>query len=514
MRGNIVGQYSLNDIFANTLAEMNKVSLKKNDFVDKDSFAYVYETLNDEQKNVMDGIIRGENIFLTGNAGTGKSYVVKAFDKYCEEKKISIIKTAPTGISSNNIDGATLHHQFKLKTGIDLDVPTKYPKSLDYTDVLLIDEISMVRLDTFDRLLQILQLANSSRMRKKKRPIQLILVGDFYQLAPVFNKGEKPLLDEHYGMDIKEGYCFQSKFWHVLNIKMYNLTAIMRQNDVEFCKALDKCKRGDISCLGYIRSHTSKTEIPNAIWVCGKNATVSKKNEEELQKIGGQTYSSVATYHGECSAKDKLCDEVFEYKIGARVVMLANDNSNYAYSNGSTGTILSKAKDHIKVRLDSGNVVKIEKQKIAKYEYTYKDKVEEVEQIKNGKKVIVEKKVKKLTQKEIGYAKQYPMRLGYAVTIHKSQGQTYDSMNLNPEIFSTGQLYVALSRCKSVSNLHIKGWLSNRMVMASEEVNEFYNNPDTYTFFDKKEEEKPKLTTENCKNNAMTYREKWQSLFQ
>lgn len=450
---------------------------------DENSFGYLYKTLNDEQKDVIDRMIMGENIFITGNAGTGKSYVVRAFDRYCEEQKIDLIKTAPTGISANEIDGATLHHQFKLKIGLDFEKPLKYPKCLDFTDVLLIDEISMVRLDVFDKVMQLLVLANSTRARKKKRPIQIILVGDFYQLAPVISKEEKPYLEEFYGMDIKDGYCFQSQWWQYLDIKMCNLTTVMRQDDIAFCKALDKCKRGDNSFVTYVRNNCSKTEIEGGIWVCGRNITVSNKNSEELAKIEGKLHTSIARYHGKCDKSDKLCDEVFEYKIGARVVMLANDNVSGAYQNGTLATIVGVAKDMIRIELDNGKRHLVGKQKISKYEYSYKESVSVVNQ--NGQNV--EKTTKKLSQKEIGYAEQYPMRLGYAVTIHKSQGQTYDKMNLNPEIFSKGQLYVALSRCRSIENLYIKGFITNRMIMTSEEVVAYYDNPEGYSFFNPKE---------------------------
>lgn len=190
----------------------------------------LYETLNTEQQQVFDRLKDGESIFITGNAGTGKSYLVKAFDEYCQNKKIKLVKTAPTGVAANEIGGATLHHQFKLKVGLDFDVPNTYPKFLDKTDVLLIDEISMVRIDIFDKLMQILTLANEKRTKKKKK-IQLILCGDFYQLAPVINGEERPHINEHYGCDIKKGYCFQSKYWRMYGVQLVNLTTVIRQSD-------------------------------------------------------------------------------------------------------------------------------------------------------------------------------------------------------------------------------------------------------------------------------------------
>lgn len=164
-----------------------------------------------------------------------------------------------------------------------------------------------------------------------------------------------------------------------------------------------------------------------------------------------------------------MCEDVFELKIGAKVVMTSNDTTNCFYQNGSVGTVVAFEDDTIYVDFDGvEEVVPVGKKKFSKYMYS----------LKNNKGTL------SIKRDEVGFAVQYPMRLGYAVTIHKSQGQTYDKMNLNPEIFSNGQLYVALSRCKSIENLYIHGYLSQRMVRASGEVNAYYSNPDEYRFFD------------------------------
>lgn len=205
----------------------------------------------------------------------------------------------------------------------------------------------------------------------------------------------------------------------------------------------------------------------------------------------------------------KLCDDVFNFKIGAKVVMLVNDSNGF-YQNGTVGTITKISYrndedddlwgiegteiDTISVTFSKNNTVEVKRQTFSKKEYVAE--IKDVPKLDENGKPIVENgvpvmtSVKELKQKEIGSAEQFPMRLGYAVTIHKSQGQTYDSMNLAPEIFATGQLYVALSRCKSIQNIYVSGFLSKRMVMASNEVVEFYNNPNGHTFFNKEEEMK------------------------
>lgn len=427
---------------------------------DNMTFDELYQTLNVEQKNALTLLASGQNVFITGNAGTGKSYLIKAFDKYCESKGIALVKTAPTGIASMEIGGATLHSQFGLKVGLDLAKPNKFPDGFQKVDCLLIDEISMVRIDVFDKVMEIVELANEV----KKKPIQLVFVGDFYQLPPVLSREDKDILDKHYGTDIGCGFCFQSTYWAKNRIKTMNLETVIRQENQAFCAALDKCKIGDSGCLSFLRENSSPAEIPNAIWVCGKNSTVNKKNEDELQKIeDSRQYESWAEYDGKASKLDKLCDEVFQFKIGARVVMLCNDTEKFLYQNGSLGTVKDVRRDKIFVQIDHGELVEVSRKAFPKYAYTF-----------SGKTV---------SRKKIGSAFQYPMRLGYAVTVHKSQGQTYSEMNLAPEIFSIGQLYVALSRCKTIEQIYINGYLSKRMVMASSEVNKFYADPDNYSFF-------------------------------
>lgn len=444
-----------NFCFQNTLFDLPSGEKNPN----KMDFPEIYNTLNEEQKNALELLASGENVFITGNAGTGKSYLVKAYDKYCKHENISLLKTAPTGIASLEIGGATLHSQFGLKVGLDFEKPSKMPDCLEKVDCLLVDEISMVRLDIFDKLMAIIELAN----KKRKKKIQLVFVGDFYQLSPVIITKDRPFLNKHYGVEIGDGYCFQSRFWRKSNIHLCNLTTVIRQEDADFCAALDKCKKGDSTCLPFFREHSSSNELKGAIWVCGKNTTVAQHNDIELEKLSGRIFISNAEYEGKASPNDKLCDEVLQFKIGARVVMLINDTEQNLYQNGSLGTVIDVKKDEISVQIDDGEVAKVHRIKFSKYEYVVK---------KN-----------KLDRVEIGSAKQYPLRLGYAVTIHKSQGQTYSKMNLEPEIFSNGQLYVALSRCKSIEKIYLHGYISKRMVLASDEVNRFYSDSENYSFF-------------------------------
>lgn len=423
------------------------------------SYEEIIDTLNNEQKNALELLKSQKNIFVTGNAGTGKSYLIKAFTLFCKKEKIKLIKAASTGIAAAEIGGVTVHSLFKLSSGISFK-PCMIPESLHTADCLLIDEISMLRIDTFDRIMEAIERANQQRLN----PLQLIFVGDFFQLAPVLSKTDKSILDEYYKRDIKDGYCFQSRYWKSNHIAVCNLTTVIRQENKEFCSALDKCKAGDASCISFFTYNSAVDEIPGAIWVCGMNKTVSERNEEGIAQLSGRIYTVHADYEGTATAADRLCDETLTFKIGARVVMLVNDNENGQYQNGSMGTIQNVVRDKVIIEMDNGVIEEIGRKSFPKYEY-------------KGTKTKV------LAQVKVGAARQYPFRLGYAVTVHKSQGQTYDSMNLEPQIFSNGQLYVALSRCKTVGKIYVHGHLSERMVMCADEVSAFYSDPENYSFF-------------------------------
>lgn len=476
------------------------------------------EQLNPEQKLFFEKMRNGENVFITGNAGTGKSFLVNAFREYCKVNEKHIAITAPTGIAALSVEGVTLHSFFRIPFGLDNTLKTltdeellnfksgksENPKEKKKTgtekvfqilmllDVLLIDEISMVNISIFDYIMQIIGYVNKERKAKKKPEIQLVMSGDFFQLPPVVPEEEKRHLEQFYRADVRNAYAFQSKYWKTYKVCLCKLTRIMRQKDTDFCKALDDCKEGRTKCIDYFHTHCTTEIQPEAIWICGKNKTAENRNQEELEKIDDKQYESNAVYQGECKKEDKLCLDIFIYKNGARVVMTVN-SEDHNYCNGSLGTIVSIGNDikgsFIEVKFDdTEEKVKVYKHKFAKYKYTHKK--EEIPVLdndgnpvkdKNGKQKV--KKETRLQKEEIGSVTQFPMKLGYAVTIHKSQGQTYDKINLTPEIFTDGQLYVALSRCKNVEKICCLKPLQERMVKTCKDVLDYYKDPEHYSFF-------------------------------
>lgn len=413
-----------------------------------------YETLNEEQSLIFEMLLWGYNnekhFFLTGDAGVGKSYLIRAFSDYCKLNHINLVKVAPTGIAATNINGMTMHKMFRIPTHVVDQTLDKYQKDnvrhmIQYIDILLIEEVSMARLDFFNNVMANIAYANAYREKRNKKPIMVILAGDLGQLMPIVKDEDKINYKEMTGKDMGSGCCYTSHFWNKYNFIPLVLTQQMRQSDLKFCDALNNIKIGKTDDINYINTNSSQTPITDGIWLCGRNDTAEKKNIECMNKLT-KTYTNIAYTHGKVDMNQTTFMKELVYAIGARVVMLINDNENGKYINGSLGTIteIYNKEKRVKIKLDNGNTIIVEPFTQSFYEYY----------VLNGK----------IVEEQVGYLTQFPFKIGYAITIHKSQGQTYDKMNLVPEIWSPGQLYVALSRCKTLANIYIQPIYGNKIM--------------------------------------------------
>lgn len=416
--------------------------------------------LTNEQQNALRILLSGRNAFITGKAGTGKSYLVNQFISISLDRGKKVIVTAPTGIAALNVDGSTLHRAFKVHPGVLVEAPklSKIPQEIINADIIVIDEISMCRIDLFEYVSKIIFGANKYRYNTDGLgPIQLVVVGDFLQLPPVVTQNDKTVLNDYYGHNIGYGFAFQSELWNEHNFDFINLKEVTRQSDAEFAKCLSYVRAGYSNALNYISKMSSPTPIPGAIYLCGTNNKAKEKNDWEFNRLGTKIHTFKANITGDVNESDKATDTILQLRIGTRVMTLVNDPSG-EYSNGSFGMIesIDEKTESVVVKMDSGAKVDI-------LPYTWEIK-----------KYSYDSKLKKLNKEVAGTFEQLPLKLAWAITIHKSQGQTYDAVNLNPYCWDCGQLYVALSRVKELRKMCIVQPLYSKYLVTSKEVIDFY----------------------------------------
>ena len=416
--------------------------------------------LTRSQQRAYNTIMAGFNVFLTGHAGTGKSFLTRKAIEDLQEAGKRVAVAAPTGIAAINVGGTTLHRLFQLKPDIYTDRKERVPAVLKHVDVLFIDEISMCRIDLFDYIGRVLQ--------KTRRHIQVIVVGDFCQLPPVMpNKGrngmyldEKEILDLHFGFDVGGGYAFLSPQWKRINFKTMILEEVVRQSDPRFVEALDRARLGDTEVLGYFAENASSAVLPEGIYIAGRNAEVDKRNADKLAAIDAASFYYEAESRGEVSNEDRrVAPEVLELKVGARIMTTVNDPLGNYY-NGSLGYVTRLDNEHIWVQIDGGAECEVVRNiwEIVRYE---------VEGNPDSEFAAFKRTI-------AGTYLQYPLKLAWAVTVHKSQGQTFPMVNLNPNCWDSGQLYVALSRVKGIEGLHFTRPIYDRYLRLDPAVTEFY----------------------------------------
>lgn len=407
-------------------------------------------TFTSSQQIGFDTIMSGKNCFVTGDAGTGKSFllikVVKALNK--QKKRVRIM--APTGLAALNVDGVTLHRGFRAPIGPLIKAPKKIAGVLGDCDVLIIEEVSMVRIDLFEYCIKQVVGANMNRRKIGLPDIQLILFGDFFQLPPVLTPGDRDILKMVYE-DIDKGYAFKSKWWDICNFTYISLKEIVRQDDVELQRALEQLRRGNQLGLKYILQNCSDEPIKNAISLCGTRKKADAINAEKYNALKGKEETYISEIDGEVKDSDKPVDDEISLKVGARVLAVMN-NPHDGYMNGDMGEIVDLDEDTVTVQFDNGEVAEVEQAS-----WSIKGWNEEKQNIE-----------------VIGTYSQIPLKLAYAITIHKSQGQTYDAVNLDPRCWENGQLYTALSRVRDVHNLYLMDTMYPSYLKASRDVRMFY----------------------------------------
>lgn len=426
-----------------------KLNVKKADISDVN--------LNEEQQNVFK-VIEGTraNVYVTGKAGTGKSVLLQYFVEN-SGKKVAVV--APTGVAALNVGGQTIHSFFRLAPELQdmstLRVDYKTKELLKHIDTIVIDEISMVRADLMEAINRKLQLARGNEL--PFGGIQIVMFGDLYQLPPVVTDGQlRRYFDHNYGGI----YFFNAPVYKETELKIFELNHIFRQKDEEFKRLLNAIRNGQHSSA-ILDELNKNTEIPlpesGFVTLAGHNATVSRINHQKLESLPGQEKIYVAEIFGNLKESSFPTEKELRLKVGAQVMLLKNDKQKPArWVNGTLAVVTKLSDDVIKVSID-GVEHSVSKETWNSIRYYY------------------DHEKRKLEKEVTSSFTQFPLRLAWAITIHKSQGQTYQSVaiDLSEGAFAHGQTYVALSRCQSLERLYLTSPIKPEDIIVDQDIIEF-----------------------------------------
>lgn len=389
------------------------------------------QSYTSKQTEFLEKLESGANIFLTGKAGTGKSFIVREGQALLKKMGKKHISVAPTGIAATNIDGQTIHSMFAINPFVIMTyddanfVSGNNREVLKKADVIIIDEVSQMRADLLDGMHYTL-LKNGVKNGLKSK--QLVFVGDMKQLPPIIDDNTRSKLFEIYdGVNFEYSIVYQD-----LNVQTIELDEIVRQSDPEFIEALNNVRDGKKD--QYFKQFLSAD--PAGVILAPYNSTVAEYNKKGFDAQPGDVFTFKASIEGDAKIEDFNLEPLIEVKNGCKIMYLVNIRDNNL-RNGTIGIFVSHKDCHY-IRV--GNVdYSLEKVELTKKKYVYNKSKDELE------------------LQEIGKIVQYPFKLAYALSIHKSQGLTFDecTVDLSRPCFQKEQLYVALSRVKTPQGLRI-----------------------------------------------------------
>ena len=421
-----------------------------------------------------------QSIFLTGKAGTGKSTFLRYITSHTSKPYVVL---APTGIAAVNAGGQTIHSFFRIPfkpiTPEDPDFARdrlkqrmKYPgslvKLLRSLELIIIDEISMVRADTIDFIDKLLRYFT----RNERQPFggkQLLLVGDVFQLEPVVTGDMRDILRPYY----QSFYFFGAKAFSEINLVPIELRKVYRQSDSTFISMLDRIRAGvtsreDLALLNSRvvprsgRDSSAASDQDFTMTLAARRDMVDHINETHLKALKTPLITFTGTIKGDFPENSLPTDLDLSLKEGAQVVFIKND-PDHRWVNGTVGHIEALAPDLVEVKLENGDIHRLKPEIWSNIKYTFNPSTKEI------------------IEEELGSFTQYPLKLAWALTVHKSQGLTFSKamIDLGQGAFAGGQTYVALSRCRSLEGLSLASTVADRDVFVNPEVTRFasqFNN--------------------------------------